>query len=187
MLIVLMWHAGILFTTLYGDNHSFFRDNCIVKNISFEDFKACVKMSRFKTPLIESVGIKSFEKQLQMNEYSISDMILPYNGSIGVKTDLNNPTFMLNSSYTFALAFFDRDYFLYVSNPLIVNRSILKVLASTSPYVLMVGIEVSRTRKYIVRPSHLIFRLSRTRRLILPLTLVRILLVMCFKIAFTAK
>ena len=184
MLIVLMWHAGILFKTLYGDNHSFFRDNCIVKN-SFEDFKKCVKKSRIKTPLIENVGIKTFKKQLQMNRYSISDMILPYNGSIGVKRDLNNPTFLLNSSYTFALAFFDRDYFLYVSNPLIVHRSLLKVLASTSPYVLMVGIEVSRS--HIVTQSHLIVRLFCTRRLILPLTLVRILLDMCFKIAFTAK
>ena len=85
-------------------------------------------------------------------------MILPYNGSLGYKWDLDNPTFKLNSSYSFALAFFDRDYFLYVSNPLIVHRSVTKVLSSTSPSVSKVGIEVStkvhrfRNKKTIVKP-----------------------------------
>ena len=145
-----MWCAGILFTILSGDNQNFFRENCVLKNISFEDFKACVRKSRIKTPLIKSVGIESFEEQLHLNQYAVSEMILPYNGSIGDKWDLNNPTFKINSSYSFGLALFDRDYFLYVSNPLIVHRSVTKVLSSTSPSSLKVGIEVS-TYKYICR------------------------------------
>ena len=77
-------------------------------------------------------------------------MILPYNNSIGVKGDLNNPTFKLNSTYTFALVFFDRDYFLYVTNPLIVHRSMFKVSSTAGPFILMLGIEVrSKTRKNI--------------------------------------
>ena len=118
-------------------------DNCVLKNISFEDFKACVRKSRIKTPLIKRVGIKSYKEQLHLNRYSVYDMILPYNGSIRDKWDLNNPTFKLNSSYTFVLALFDRDYFLIVSNPSIVHRSVMKVLSSTSPSVLKVEIEVS--------------------------------------------
>ena len=92
--------AGIMLSILSGDNHNFFRENCILKKISFEEFEACVNKSRIKTPLIKSVGIKSFKKYLHLNHYSVSDMILPYNGSIGVKRDLNNPKFRLNSSST---------------------------------------------------------------------------------------
>jgi len=135
-----------MFSTLSGENHNFYRENCIFKNISFEDFKVCVRKSIIKTPLIKSVGIKSFKKQLHLNHYAVSDMILPFNGSIGVKRDINNPTFRINSSYTFALAFFDQDSFLFVSNPLIVHRSVLKVLSSTSPYILNIGIEVTANR-----------------------------------------
>ena len=132
-----------MFSTLSGDNHNFYRENCILKNISLEEFKACVRKSRIKTPLIKSVGIKYFKQQLHLNNYKVSDMILPFNGSIGVKRDPKIPTFRLNSSYNFALAFFDKDYFLYVSNPLIVHRSVLKVLSSTVPYILSIGIEVT--------------------------------------------
>ena len=144
-----MWCTGMLFTILSGENQHFFMENCH-GNISYEDFEACVRDSRIKTPLIESVGITSFKKQLHMNSFSLFDMILPYNNSIGVKGDLNNPTFKLNSTYTFALVFFDRDYFLYVTNPLIVHRSMFKVSSTAGPFILMLGIEVrSKTRKNI--------------------------------------
>ena len=140
--MVLIWFTGMLFTILSGENQHFFMENCH-GNISYEDFEACVRESRIKTPLIESVGITSFKKRLHLNGFSVSDMILPYNHSIGVKIDLNNPTFQLNPAYSLTLFFFDIDFFLYVKNPLIIHRSMLKVPSTTHPSILQLVIEVS--------------------------------------------
>ena len=139
-----MYCTGILFVKLSGENNHFFKENCVEKNISYEDFETCVTQNKMKTPLIKSVGIKSFKKQLYLTSYGVSDMIFPYNHSIGVKRDLKNPTFHLNPAYTFVLFLFDIDYFLYVTNPLIVHRSMMKVSSTTTPSILMLGIEVSR-------------------------------------------
>ena len=67
-------------------------------------------------------------------------MILPCNGSIGAMRDWRNPTFELDPAYTFLLALFDKDFFLFVTNPLIVHRSVLKVFSNTSQ--VLVGIKV---------------------------------------------
>ena len=147
--MVLIWFTGMLFTILSGENQHFFMENCH-GNISYKDFEACVRESRIKTPLIESVGITSFKKQLHLNSFSVLDIILPFNNSIGVKGDLNNPTFKLNPAYTFSIVFFDRDYFLYVTNPLIVHRSMFQVSSTAGPYILMLGIEV-RTSNQVNR------------------------------------
>ena len=142
--MVSMWCTGMMFTITSGKNKYFFRENCVEKNISYKDFEECIRESKIKTPLIKSFGIKSFRKQLYLNSYHVSDMIFPYNHSIGVKRDLKNPTFQLNPAYTFVLFLFDIDYFLYVTNPLIVHRSMMKVSSTTTPSILMLGIEVSR-------------------------------------------
>ena len=128
-----MYCTGILFVKLSGENNHFFKENCVEKNISYEDFETCVTQNKMKTPLIKSVGIKSFKKHLYLNSMTVLDMILPYNHSIGFKVDFSNPTFLLNPTYTFALIFFDRDYFLYVTNPLIVHRSMLKFSSILPP------------------------------------------------------
>ena len=147
LLMVLIWYKGMLFFIESGKNQHFFWENCVKKNISFEVFEACVGESIIKSPLIKSVGIQSFEKQLYLNSYKASEIIIPNNHSIGVKPDFNKPTFQLNPAYSFALVFFDKDYFLYVTNPLIVHRSMLKVSRMANPSVLMVGIEASNTLK----------------------------------------
>ena len=65
----------MLFAIQSGKNHNFFRENCVKKNVSFEDFKACVRKNRIKTPLIKTVGIKSFEKQSYLNSYTMLDIL----------------------------------------------------------------------------------------------------------------
>ena len=137
----------MLFVKSSGENNHFFKENCVEKNISYEDFETCVTENKIKTPLLKSVGIRSFKKHLYLNSLTVLDMILPYNHSIGFKMDFNNPTFVLNPAYTFALIFFDRDYLLYVTNPLIVHRSMLKVSSTTTPSALLLGIEVSKKLK----------------------------------------
>ena len=129
---------------LSGDNNLLFRDNCVGKNKSLEDFQECLRKS--KVPLIQNVRMNSYKQYLSLNEYSATDMILPYNGSIGVIRDWRYPTFELDSAYSFLLALFDKDFFLYVTNPLIIHRSVLKVVSNTSQ--ILVGIKVGGGSKY---------------------------------------
>lgn len=132
--------AGILLSVLSGDNYLDYRYNCVGKNKSLKAFQTCVMES--KTPLIKNVGMNSYKQHLHLNSYSVSYIILPDNESIGVKRDFSkNPTFELNPAYSFVLALFDQDYLLFVSNPLVVHRSVIKVHSNSSN--LMVGIKVS--------------------------------------------
>ena len=123
---------------LSGDKHLLFNSNCVGNNKSLEDFQACVEKS--KIPLIQNLRMNSYKQHLFLNAYSVSDMILPCNGSIGAMRDWRNPTFELDPAYTFLLALFDKDFFLFVTNPLIVHRSVLKVVSNTSQ--VLVGIKV---------------------------------------------
>ena len=129
---------------LSGDNYTLYRDYCVGKNRSLEDFQECLWKS--KIPLIQNVRMNSYKQYLSLNSYSANDMILPYNGSIGVIRDPRYPTFELNSAYTYLLALFDKDFFLYLTNPLIIHRSVLKVVSNTSQ--ILVGIKVRGGSKY---------------------------------------
>ena len=65
---------------LSGDNNLHYKDNCVGKNKSLEDFQECLRKS--KIPLIQNVRMNSYKQYLSLNAYSVTDMILPYNGSI---------------------------------------------------------------------------------------------------------
>ena len=132
----------MLFAVLSGANHLYFKENCVEKFKSVEEFQECIKKSREKIPFIKNVGLKSFNEQILLNTYNSMDMILPENGSIGIKRkQFTNPTFLLDSGYSSVIALFDKDFFIYVSNPLIVQRSVLNVRPNSS--YLMVGIKAS--------------------------------------------
>ena len=122
-----------------GPNHLFYKENCVAQNKSVEDFQACVKQSMTKSPLIQKFGIESFEKQVFMTSRIHIDMILPKNGTIG--TSRNDPKFELDPGYEFLLFFYDKDFFFFVSNPLLVHRSIVAVHPNTS--YIIVGLKVS--------------------------------------------
>ena len=133
--------SGIAFVITSGANYLFYEENCLYQNKSVEDFQACVKQSMTKTPLIRKFGIESFDKQVHMSSYAHIDMILPKNGSIGTTRNHNNPTFELDPGYAFLLFFLDKNFFFFVSNPLLVHRSVVTVHSNTS-YV-YVGLKVS--------------------------------------------
>ena len=107
---------------------------------SVEQFQECLEQSKIKTPLIKSIGIESFNKQMHLNSFVTMDMILPEKGSIGLKRNLQNPTFKLDSGYTFLLILFDKDFFIFISNPLIVPRSVVRVFSNSS--FITVGLKV---------------------------------------------
>ena len=140
-LVIVSPCAGILFAVLSGANHFYFKENCVEKIKSVEEFQECLKKSRKKIPFIKNVGLESFNEHILLNPFNSMDMILPENGSIGIKRKFDNPTFKLNPGYSFVIALFDKDFFIYVSNPLIVQRSVLNFRQNSS--LLMVGIKVS--------------------------------------------
>ena len=140
-LVIIISCTGILFGILSGANHFYFKENCVEKIKSVEEFQECIKKSRKKIPFIKNVGLKSFNEHILLNTFNSMDMILPENGSIGIKRKFTDPTFVLDPGYSFVLALFDKDFFIYVSNPLIVQRSVLNVRSNSS--WLTVGIKVS--------------------------------------------
>ena len=85
------------------------------------------------------VGLESFKKQIYLSSYHHFDMIFPENGSIGITK--KDPTYQLDPRYGFILLLFDKDMFFFVSNPLLVPRSVVTVHPNTS-YV-FVGLKVS--------------------------------------------
>ena len=127
-----------------GPDQLYYKDNCVGVGVdkikSVEEFQACLEQSKIKTPLIKYIGIESFNKQLHLNSFATMDMILPEKGSIGLKRDLHNPTFELDSGYTFLLVLFDKDFFIFISNPLIVPRSVVTVFSNSS--FITVGLKV---------------------------------------------
>ena len=123
-----------------GANHNYYRENC-VKIKSVREFQECINKNRKKVPFLKNVGIKSYNKQVLLNPFASMDTILPENGSIGIKREFSKPTFEVDAGYSFVMALFDKDFFIFVSNPLIVQRSVLNVLPNSS--FLMVGIKAS--------------------------------------------
>ena len=133
-------NLGITFAITSGHNHLFYKENCVAKNKTVDDFKVCVDQSTTEVPFMKDVGIESFDKQVNLNSHYLYDMIFPNNGSIGMKRRFN-PTFRLDPGYEFILLLFDKDFFFFVSNPLLVPRSVVTVYPNTSH--VLVGLKVN--------------------------------------------
>ena len=131
--------SGMCFVITSGSNHLFYRENCVAKNMSHDDFKQCVNQSTTKTSLMKYNGLESFHNQVYLNSYYHIDMLFPENGSIGVGR--KNPIFKLDPGYKFIIMLFDKDLFLFVSNPLIVPQTFLTVHPNTSN--VFIGLKVS--------------------------------------------
>ena len=84
--------------------------------------------------------MKSYKQATLLNTYRAAQMIFPEDGSVGVKQTYK-PTLHLDPSNPYSLCLFDKDFLLYVSNPLIVPRSCIKIRQNSSftPITIKVG------------------------------------------------
>ena len=136
-----MIFLGILLIISDGATSTLLSDKCYGKE-SVADFKKCV--SQISPPFITEVNVGSYEQRLHVNPYFTSQIIIPSDGSIGTSLNNGSATLHLNPSYAYYLYLFDQDFFLYISNPNIVQRSLLKIRSNSS--FICVFIKVSRIK-----------------------------------------
>ena len=102
-----------------------------------EDFKSCIlnKSDSF----IRGINLKSYKQETHLNRFQKFQMILPEDGSLGVKRI--KPTFHLDPLFVYLFCLFDKDFLLYFVNPLIVPRSCMKIRQNSTftPIVMKVG------------------------------------------------
>ena len=75
--------------------------------------------------------MSSYIQALHLNGYAAAQMIFPEDGTVGVK-QTNIPTLKLDPSFQYIFCLFDKDFLLFVSNPLIVPRSCIKIAKNSS-------------------------------------------------------
>ncbi len=105
--------------------------------IYVKEFKECT--SNKSNPFVKDVGLDAYKQATFLIRWTSSQMIIPEDGSVGVK-QIFKPTLSLNASFVYVFCLFDKDFLLYVSNPLIVPRSCMRISANTS--YLLVSIKV---------------------------------------------
>ena len=103
---------------------------------SVQDFRSCVQNHSF--PYIKRVNLNSYELRTHLSQYSMHQVILPEDGSVQSKRALSNETLTLDPSFSYIICLFDKDFLMYVSNSLIVQRS----CSIISPNTLYTGIEI---------------------------------------------
>ena len=99
-----------------------------MKKKSVEDFRSCIQQSR--KHYIKSVNLKAYTQVTRFSKYSMYEVILPEDGSVPSKRT-PNATLTLDPTYVYIICFFDKDFLIYVNNPLIVQRSCLSLNQNT--------------------------------------------------------
>ena len=100
---------------------------CMKKN-SIEDFKSCIRQN--SKDYIKGINLKSYKQRSRLSKYDMYEVILPEDGSVPSKKGTNG-TIFLNPSFVYIFCLFDKDFLLFVSNPLIVQRSCLRIKQNT--------------------------------------------------------
>ena len=119
--------------------------DCLGKE-SVEDFRNCI--NEIDLTFVNTVNIESFIQEQHINYWGVNQIIIPSDGSIQNKgiTQTNTgkvipPTLTLNSTYEYNLYLFDRDSFLPLRNPAIIERSFIRIRANSS--IVIVYLKVS--------------------------------------------
>ena len=94
-----------------------------------EEFEECI--SKRSNPFVRNVSLDSYKQETYLNLWTSSQMIFPEDGSVGVKQMLT-PTLNLNASFVYVFCLFDKDFLLYVTNPLLVPRSCVRISENIS-------------------------------------------------------
>ena len=89
---------------------------------TIDEFKKCILQK--SVPYIRYISLKSYKQATHLNHYTSYQSIIPKDGYL--------PTLNLDPLYSYVFCLFDKDFLLYVSNPLIVQRSCITVSANSS-------------------------------------------------------
>ena len=99
------------------------------------------------TTFIREISLDSYKQATHLNLYTSYQMILPKDGTVGVKVTYK-PTLHLNPLFVYVFCLFDKDSLLYVSNPLIVPRSCVTVNANSSYFGISVKVRMKDERMF---------------------------------------
>ena len=130
---------GIFVGTLSADNFNIGR-KCMGQK-SIEDFKSCFQQNN--EDYIKRINLNYFKQRTYLSKYNMFKVILPEDGSVISKRDPYNATLTLDPSFVYIMCLYDKDFLIYVSNSLIVQRSCLKINKNTY----YTGIEVKVINK----------------------------------------
>ena len=98
--------------------------------ISVDEFKTCILQK--STSFIRNISLVSYKQAAFLSEITSAQIVIPEDGSVGLKQDLFKPTFHLDPLFTYMICLFDKDFLLSVSNPLIVTRNCAPVSANST-------------------------------------------------------
>ena len=117
--------------------HGFIYD-CLGREF-VEDFKTCIQKKR--DSFIRDISLKSYRQATHLNKLTAAQLIFPEDGSVGVKKQFYKPTLTLDPLFLYVVCLFDKDLLLFVSNPLIIPRSCIKISQNSSyvPITIKVG------------------------------------------------
>ena len=97
--------------------------------ISVKEFEECI--TKKSNPFVRNVSLDSYKQETYLNLWTSSQMIFPEDGSVGVKQVLK-PTLNLNASFVYVFCLFDKDFLLFLTNPLLVPRSCVRISENIS-------------------------------------------------------
>ena len=136
-------YAGLLLSILSGDGANGFLSECRGK-ISVDEFIKCILEKN--TTFIKEISLESYKQATHLNLYTSYQMILPKDGTVGVKQSTYKPTLHLNPLFVYVFCLFDKDSLLYVSNPLIVPRSCVTKNKNSSYFGISVKVRMKDKR-----------------------------------------
>ena len=114
-----------------------------------DDFKNCIDEIDLK--YLKTINIESILHDQHINNWGINHIIITSDGSIQNKGMIKNysniskaipPTFTLNPNYEYNFYLFDRDSFLFVRNPAVIERSFIKIRAKTLFVIIYIKVSI---------------------------------------------
>ena len=126
--------------------------DCLGKK-SVEEFKTC--MNEIDLAFVNRVNIESYIQEQHINYWGVNQVIIPSDGSIQNKgmTQMNTskvipPTLTLNPTYEYNLYLYDRDSFLPLRNPAIIERSFIRIPANSSIVIIYLKVNSEKIIKH---------------------------------------
>ena len=131
--------SGVFFTILSGNGKNGYLSQCKGKN-SIDEFKNCILKKN--TSFIRGIDLQSYEQATVLTDMTSAQIIIPEDGSVGLRNFYSRPTFHLDPLFVYRVCLYDKDFLLPVSNPFIIPRTCVTVGANTSVIRIPVKVNV---------------------------------------------
>ena len=118
--------------------------NCFGKE-SVDEFKSCI--NEIDLGVVKNINIESYIQGQLIYFWGVNQIIIPSDGSIQNKgitqansSEANPPTFTLDPRYDYNLYLYDKDSFLHLKNPAIIERSVTRIRANSSIVIMYIKV-----------------------------------------------